>query len=486
MIIEKLIAKNFKKHKTINLNFLAGRNLITGSNYSGKSTILQAILVGLYGNSMAPGTTQDLVHDGAKDFEVEIHLDTGVCIRRTSRNSSVIGEDGEVKVRTHSAVNKWCEEMLGTDRKTFLKVFASEQGSPQALLSMEGAELQKFVETAIGLEKLDSLKKVVSAKVTRSKANHEAHACVSLTKDAEEEHLDIVDKCSLKFSKNSTAVLDADEVLAELSVRRDETKKEINRQTKLKATEEAYDLSKDVVTSLLAKLPKPVALVDTSKLRKVLKADTEAHLTYREGKTAFTKAVKNVKETSEYLQEKIEGLQVVRPVAACADEARAIHRSCTESVAEAEKCAKELKAQLSDSSCPTCERPYEEGRNIKRLEVKLEGAQAALKSINAAKSVAASDLFIKEAEEKAYDKAEAKAQKLRGAVEELKSQLAKAVSKRDGCAVEANPKFEGEGWRNHITEQQDILDKLKKDNILSEETEVRRTELVTELEKPSA
>jgi len=157
MIIEKLIAKNFKKHKFINLNFTSGRNLITGSNYSGKSTILQAILVGLYGNSMAPGQTKDLINDEGKDFSIELWLDNGVCIKRSSNNSQVIGIDGEVKVRTHSAVNKWCEEMLDTDRKTFLRVFASEQGSPQALLAMEGAPLRSFIEQAIGMDKLDKL-----------------------------------------------------------------------------------------------------------------------------------------------------------------------------------------------------------------------------------------------------------------------------------------------------------------------------------------
>lgn len=481
MIIEKLIAKNFKKHKSLDMDFTAGKNLITGPNYSGKSTVLQAILVGLYGNSTAPGTTQDLIHDDAKDFEVELFLDNGVYIKRTSRNSSIIDAEGEVKVRTHSAVNRWCEEMLETDRKTFLKVFASEQGSPQALLDMEGAELQKFIESAIGLERLDKVKKVVNSKALEAKASHGAYADVALTESVRADYESKVEENTLKYTLNTQAVADADAVLATLHEKRSSIKLEIGRQTKAKAAEEAYDLSRDVVVSLLGRLPEPLAVVDTSRMKEVLRADTDAYHAYTAAKNTHNKACKGVSETSDYLQEKLEALQFERPPAACADEARAIKASCTESVVKAKARVSELQALLEGSACPTCERAYEKSRDIGCIELDLEKAKEEVAGAKAVRVKAVEELVAKEVEESVFDAAEKKASRLTGAVEELKKQLARAVVKRDGCAVEPNSKFEGDTWRNCTSEQQEIIEKLDKDNTRSEEVESQRAELSEKL-----
>ena len=66
MIIKNIKITNFKKHKFLEVGFTAGSNLISGSNYAGKSTIIQAALVGLLGNSVAPGQTTELINDDAK------------------------------------------------------------------------------------------------------------------------------------------------------------------------------------------------------------------------------------------------------------------------------------------------------------------------------------------------------------------------------------------------------------------------------------
>ena len=481
MIITKLIAKNFKKHKTTNLDFTPGKNLITGPNYSGKSTILQAVLVGLYGNSMAPGTTADLIHDDAKDFEIELHLDNGVCIKRTSRNSSIVGGDGEIKVRTHSAVNKWCEEMLETDRKTFLKVFASEQGSPQALLSMEGAELQKFIESAIGLERLDKVKKLVSSKAIQAKANFSAYSSLLLTEAVREEYMTTAEQCAMRFTLNTTAVVEAEEVLAILEEESISTKAELSRQVKAKTTADVYAESKRVLTELLSNLPSRIDLVDTVNMKAVLKADVAAYHEYWAAKSRHTSASKTVIETSTYLEEKIEDSQFSMPPAVCADEAREILRVCTSKVTAAGEEVTRLQTSLASSSCPTCKRVYSEAKDVDGLNEALLTAREAVDEAVSLRVKALADLEAKKIEEAAFVKADNKATRLKGAISELRLQLAKAITKRDGCAVNPIDKYEGSEWREYITEQQDIVDKLDKDNALSVQTEERRTELSSKL-----
>ncbi len=175
MIISKLKLKNFKKHPDAEFNFLPGSNMIVGPNYAGKSSIMQAILIGLLGNSVISDCkAEELVTLGQKDFQLELTLSTGHTIVRTLKNSSVARAGEEPYARGHTSVNKAVLELLGQQKDTFLKVFASLQGSPQKLLEMEGAELQKFIESVIGIDKLDVVLKESNRRVNAAKDKTEA------------------------------------------------------------------------------------------------------------------------------------------------------------------------------------------------------------------------------------------------------------------------------------------------------------------------
>lgn len=157
MRLKTLRLKNFKKHADTFIEFEDGSNMIVGPNYAGKTTILEGILVGLFGNSAAPGTMDELIRTGATDFSVEIVTTSGLTVTRSSKNSSVARGDNEPFARGHTSVNKAIADELGLDRKSFMKIFASEQGTPQQLLAMEGSELQRFLESCIGIEDLDGI-----------------------------------------------------------------------------------------------------------------------------------------------------------------------------------------------------------------------------------------------------------------------------------------------------------------------------------------
>jgi len=159
MQINKLTLKNFKKHKELSLKFTDGVNVISGSNYAGKSTVIQGILVGLFGNTAVPGEAVDVVNDEAKDFSVEVTLNNGLVIKRTTRTSEIRSGKGVI-VAGHTAVNKHLETLLGIDKKMFMCVFASRQGEPQQLLDMEGIRLQRFVEECVGMSDFDLIHKI--------------------------------------------------------------------------------------------------------------------------------------------------------------------------------------------------------------------------------------------------------------------------------------------------------------------------------------
>lgn len=405
MIIEKLIATNFKKHKSINLDFTPGRNLITGSNYTGKSTVLQAILVGLYGNAMAPGTAKDLVHDDAKDFCVELWLDNGVCITRTAKNSSVLDPQGEVQVRTHTAVNKWCEEMLETDRKTFLRVFASEQGSPQALLAMEGSELQRFLESAIGLDVLDKVTKKVRTHLTKTTAERDAHAELMLETEVVGEYIDQCGQYEIQIDAASSTAASCKAIIetAERELKQD--KAEHIRQGEVAASLSRYRGDKKTLAAMMADIPKHVKQVPLDKIAKALAEEYDRLKDMDMGWHRLKRVAADTAEMQEELL-KVDSLLLQQlPKEVSSEEAREHLSLCIAAVQRAGEDVSAVENSLNSRTCPTCDRPFEgvEGEEVlaEKLVALREAADAAVAKKNKAREV----LVVDQKGEENYAKA---------------------------------------------------------------------------------
>lgn len=162
----------WKKHRKAYFAFDEGSVTIQGKSYAGKSSILQAILVGMWGSYAVSAPLKTMVSDGMKDFLIKLVLVSNtegksVTVTRSIRDASITraGEE-EPYVRGHTPVNAEIARLAELDRDTFRKVFTSEQGSPQQLLQMEGAELNRFIEAVSGLDKLDEMQRKANSEVT--------------------------------------------------------------------------------------------------------------------------------------------------------------------------------------------------------------------------------------------------------------------------------------------------------------------------------
>ncbi|MEM4702453.1 MAG: AAA family ATPase, partial [Archaeoglobaceae archaeon] len=71
MILKEIFIKNFKSHSNTRIRFESGINLIAGRNGAGKSSILEAILVALYG-VRPPLRKEDILQIGATEYTVEL------------------------------------------------------------------------------------------------------------------------------------------------------------------------------------------------------------------------------------------------------------------------------------------------------------------------------------------------------------------------------------------------------------------------------
>jgi len=481
MIIEKLVIQNFKKHRDLVADFTPGKNLITGNNYSGKSTILQALLVGLYGNAMAPGETKDLIHDDAKDFSVLLYLDNDFCIKRSSKNSSVVTPSGEVVVRTHTAVNKWCEEMLETDRKTFMRVFASEQGSPQALLAMEGAQLRNFIEQAIGFGELDKLTKKSNSEITNNAAGYNANEEILLEGDVVVEYRKKCEEYLVTEAQAEKTIEEAAQTIALLTEKVKQLDEEYGAQRAAKVLLEKYTQNVETYEGMLADLPVAVPVVDITDLRETLDRDTEVYWKLHDADKAYTAACKSFDELSEYLDDKTAALVTDLPEKVTADAELATLQQATVAVTKLGIQTKAMEDSLDSSVCPTCQQTLKGAGNteqlVEALILKREESDAAV-----AVRVSALAAFEKASiAGKAYNKAFNLLEKGKAVIKDLEDQLAKFAEKRAHAEVNLPIAFTNGTLRTDLDTLSDSIEKLAKQNTASESVEERRSGIVTKL-----
>jgi DNA repair exonuclease SbcCD ATPase subunit len=126
MKILKIKAKNFKLFKDIDLslesiNLIVGENkddLKNSSNGSGKTSILEMILFGLFGE-VTDINLKDLVRIGTKEAEVVIvlsHNNKNIIISRKIPAALSIKEEGkEIQFNTATLAQKYLNELFGAD-----------------------------------------------------------------------------------------------------------------------------------------------------------------------------------------------------------------------------------------------------------------------------------------------------------------------------------------------------------------------------------
>lgn len=146
--------KNFKKHEDILIKFTAGLNLITGPNYSGKSTLLHGILFCMFGVSAVPGGAAIVVRKGAKSVAGNLEFNAHGSLYRLERtkSSAKLFEDGELAASGNSPVAKAMEIVLGMTKKQYMQLQYSQQKQTEALLTVGAAQLNATIEDVSGVD----------------------------------------------------------------------------------------------------------------------------------------------------------------------------------------------------------------------------------------------------------------------------------------------------------------------------------------------
>lgn len=229
MQLRRLKTSGWKKPNSVDIQFTDGMNAIVGPNYTGKSSLISAILFALGGASVVAGSKMETVGFTGK-FSVELWFLKYYVIRTKSKAELYEeGTDEPIAVGT-SVVNRRISLILGMPVKRFIDLKVARQKKTDKILSMGGTELFKIIQELTGITEVET---VINKVNLRSKVTEGALENIQVTPDqlatAEElisplqeliqltsEKLDVAKEKLQQASKNVKAVRDSLEVSTEL------------------------------------------------------------------------------------------------------------------------------------------------------------------------------------------------------------------------------------------------------------------------------
>ena len=167
MILDTLTLKNFKRYRDQNFTFKDGITAIVGSNGSGKSTIMEAIVFALYGISGSGIDGEYVVFAGAgpkEKCEVRLSFQTGgedyTIVRSFRKGQSTHHDaqlnfgDGRLIATGVTPVDNALKLILRMNAKDFRTTIYAPQRDLQALLGEKTSDRKRWFMEALGIDRI--------------------------------------------------------------------------------------------------------------------------------------------------------------------------------------------------------------------------------------------------------------------------------------------------------------------------------------------
>jgi hypothetical protein len=257
-------------------------------------------------------------------------------------------------------------EELDMDKDAFLRVFTSEQGTPQQLLKMEGSELQKFIESCVGIEQLDKTLKRCNQETNNNNAAAKAISDLILSDDdvsAKEDNAAKMEETLFNLETSLTQL--ANETIEALADR----EALVKRLQLAEASNNVYNIYGTKKSQMIGMVEQP--LIDFSDDEAILKT-VNAQLSDQDNIATLDRRLANINRQID----SIVYVEVLDKIPR--DKAKDVHDKAMSTCADLNAKVKSLKLLLEDTSCPTCKRPYElDTECLQRMELELVEATEA-------------------------------------------------------------------------------------------------------------
>lgn len=394
-MITHLVAKDFQKHEHLDLDFSkGGLTLICGENWAGKTTILRAILYGLFGPSGMPGGAKAAQRKGCPTkpvVEVQFKLGHNYRVRR-SASVTRLWRGEEMIANGTRPVNDSIRELLGMDAQTFAILKVAPQEEAGVILTLGSEKLGGLINQITGVTLVDTV---------IEKASHEGSVARSMRAQTETEdpvplkeqvvvlvrdlknHYTAVEGLQLHLAGQDDKIERKGKVFRDFFERWN--KKALALQEKHMLEGKLGGLKDQLIrVSSYEHMPDRVMLrrqVDTLQSgydgevsRGTQRKETGNRvIALREQKSELEKKIE------EHVEEFVNGV----PLPQEQEKARRLQNEAYARALAAFNDAKQLTKLVDDSVCPTCRRPFEEADPVvlgKRLEKAVEYSAKCSKS----------------------------------------------------------------------------------------------------------
>lgn len=165
MILRRLRLKNYRKYRTLELEFPTGLIGVMGRNGSGKTTIFEAVAFAMYGSVASRTKAKGIRRDGAgtdENCEVELEFALGGDPYRIVRSlkgatevqqAAIYGRGSPEPIAAQaSGVQVTVRRLLGMDYHTFTRSVFSKQKEVNALSAARPEERRQAIRRMIGLD----------------------------------------------------------------------------------------------------------------------------------------------------------------------------------------------------------------------------------------------------------------------------------------------------------------------------------------------
>lgn len=170
-----LILENFKKHAYLKVDFTAGTNGIYGSNYRGKTTLLNGILFALGGSSHVPGNRLHRIGaDGPMKVSLTFALGSSEYQVVRTKSTANLFKDGAVIATSSSAVTNEIENLIGMTIKEWKELHYAKQKNAHSLLRYSANNLHQLMRRLNGADELDRVSANLKLMVTKAQAQVDA------------------------------------------------------------------------------------------------------------------------------------------------------------------------------------------------------------------------------------------------------------------------------------------------------------------------
>lgn len=211
MILKELVLRNFRSHLNTRIKFEKGINLIAGRNGAGKSSILEAILVALYG-VRPPLRKDNITRVGATDYSVELQFELGNKSYRIIRNSTGNSElRGEFLLEGDKRINEWVEKNLSPFH-VFTGAVYIRQGEIETIISDEAGR-EKIIRKLTRIEDYENAWKNLGLIIKELEAEMKRYTELLKQKDECERRLN--DKLK-EIDRISKEIVECDKKVLEL------------------------------------------------------------------------------------------------------------------------------------------------------------------------------------------------------------------------------------------------------------------------------